>query len=41
MIRTLAKAVATGTEDTRYPKWFLGRVYTRRRWRKLAESAHR
>ena len=41
VIRTLVKAVATGTEGTRYPKWFVGRVYTRRRWRKLAESAHR
>jgi hypothetical protein len=41
VIRTLVKAVATGTEYTRYPKWFVGRVYTRRRWRKLAESAHR
>jgi hypothetical protein len=41
VIRTLVKSVATGTEDTRYLKRFVGRVYTRRRWRKLAESAHR
>ena len=26
--------------NTRNPKWFVGRVYIRR-WRKLAESAHR
>ena len=30
-----------GTEDTRYAKWFVDRFYTRRRWRKLAETAHR
>jgi hypothetical protein len=41
VIRTLVKAVAAGTEDTRYPKWFVGRVYIRRRWRRLAEHAHR
>jgi hypothetical protein len=40
VIPTLVKAVAAGTEVTRYPKWFVGRVYTRRRWRSLAESAH-
>jgi hypothetical protein len=28
-------------EDARYAKWFMGRVYTRRRWRKLAETAQR
>jgi hypothetical protein len=26
---------------TRYAKWFVNRFYTRRRWRKLAETAHR
>jgi radical SAM superfamily enzyme YgiQ (UPF0313 family) len=36
MLRTLVKAVATGTEDTRYAKWFVDRLFTRRRWRKLA-----
>jgi radical SAM superfamily enzyme YgiQ (UPF0313 family) len=41
VIRTLVKAVATVTEDTRYAKWFVDRFYTRRRWRKLAESAPR
>ena len=28
-------------EDTRYAKWFVDRFYTRSRWRKLAETAHR
>lgn len=28
-------------EDTRYATWFVDRFYTRRRWRKLAETAHR
>jgi hypothetical protein len=41
VIRTLVKAVTTGTEDTRYAKWFVDRFYTRRRWRKLAETAPR
>lgn len=36
MLRTLARAGLTGTEETRYAKWFLDRVVTRRRWRKLA-----
>ncbi len=35
------KAVATGAEDTRYAKWLVDPFATRRRWRKLAESAHR
>jgi hypothetical protein len=35
------KAVTTGTEDTRYAKRFVDRFYTRRRWRKLAETAQR
>jgi radical SAM superfamily enzyme YgiQ (UPF0313 family) len=34
--RTLVKAVFTGSEDTRYAKWLVDRLYTRRRWRKLA-----
>jgi hypothetical protein len=41
VLRTLAKAVVTGSEDTRYAKWFVDRFYTRRRWRKLAETAQR
>jgi hypothetical protein len=28
-------------EDPRYAKWFVDRFYTRRRWRKLAETAQR
>ena len=40
VIRAVVKAATTGTEDTRYAKWFVDRFYTRRRWRKLAESAH-
>jgi radical SAM superfamily enzyme YgiQ (UPF0313 family) len=41
VFRTLAKAVVTGTEDTRYAKWFVDRFYTRRRWRKLAGTPPR
>jgi hypothetical protein len=41
VLRTLAKAVVTGTEGTRYAKWFVDRVHTRRRWRRLAESVTR
>jgi radical SAM superfamily enzyme YgiQ (UPF0313 family) len=41
VLRTLVKAATTGSEDTRYAKWFVDRFYTRRRWRKLAETAHR
>ena len=39
VLRTLVKAVLTGTEDTRYAKWFVDRFFTRRRWRKLAGQA--
>ena len=39
VLRALAKAVLTGTEETRYAKWFVDRFYTRRRWRKLAGGA--
>ena len=39
MLRTLVKSAATGTEDTRYAKWFVDRFFTRRRWRKLAGQA--
>ena len=38
MLRSLARAVLTGTEDTRYAKWFVDRFVTRRRWRKLANQ---
>ena len=36
MIRTLLRAVFTGTEESRYAKWFVDIFYTRRRWRKIA-----
>ena len=36
VISALARAIVTGTEETRYAKWFVDVVYTRRRWRKLA-----
>ena len=35
------RSVTTGTEGPRYATWFVDRFYTRRRWRKLAETAHR
>src|SRR5215470_5973152 len=39
VLRSLARAVLTGTEDTRYAKWFVDRFFTRKRWRKLADQA--
>ncbi|MFZ1061407.1 MAG: radical SAM protein [Candidatus Rokuibacteriota bacterium] len=39
VMRALAKAILTGSEETRYAKWFVDRFYTRRRWRKLAGGA--
>ena len=39
--RTLLRAVFTGTEDSRYAKWFVDVFYTRRRWRKIAGEAAR
>ena len=36
VVRALARALVTGTEETRYAKWFVDVFYTRRRWRKLA-----
>ena len=36
VISALVRAIMTGTEETRYAKWFVDVVYTRRRWRKLA-----
>jgi radical SAM superfamily enzyme YgiQ (UPF0313 family) len=41
VIRAISKAVFSGTEETRYAKWFVDRFYTRRRWRKLAGEAAR
>jgi radical SAM superfamily enzyme YgiQ (UPF0313 family) len=40
-VRTLAKAVLTGVEETRYAKWFSDRLFVRRRWRRLARAATR
>ncbi len=39
VVRALVRAVVTGTEETRYAKWFVDVVFTRRRWRKLAGGA--
>jgi radical SAM superfamily enzyme YgiQ (UPF0313 family) len=39
--RTLLRAIFTGTEDSRYAKWFVDVFYTRRRWRKIAGEAAR
>ena len=39
MIRTLLRAVLTGTEESRYAKWFVDIFYTRRRCRKIAGEA--
>lgn len=36
VVRALGRALLTGTEETRYAKWFVDVVYTRRRWRRLA-----
>jgi anaerobic magnesium-protoporphyrin IX monomethyl ester cyclase len=40
-VRTLAKAVLTGVEETRYAKWFSDRLFVRRRWRRLARATTR
>ena len=40
-LRIIAKAVLTGREESRYAKWVVDRLYTRRRWRKIASSASR
>jgi radical SAM superfamily enzyme YgiQ (UPF0313 family) len=39
VIRAIGRAILTGTEETRYAKWFVDVFYTRRRWRKLAGEA--
>jgi radical SAM superfamily enzyme YgiQ (UPF0313 family) len=39
VVRALVRAVATGTEETRYAKWFMDMFFTRRRWRRLAGGA--
>jgi anaerobic magnesium-protoporphyrin IX monomethyl ester cyclase len=39
--RALARALVTGREETRYAKWFVDVLFTRRRWRRLAGGAVR
>jgi len=39
--QVLLKAVVTGTEETRFAKWFNDRLFVRRRWRGLAAEAAR
>jgi radical SAM superfamily enzyme YgiQ (UPF0313 family) len=37
-VRIMIKAIFTGSEETRYAKWFVDRFTTRRKWRKIAEQ---
>ena len=37
--RILVKAIFSGVEEARYAKWFVDRINTRRRWRKIASKA--
>jgi anaerobic magnesium-protoporphyrin IX monomethyl ester cyclase len=39
--RALGRALLTGREETRYAKWFVDVLFTRRRWRRLAGGAVR
>jgi len=41
VIRALGRAILTGREETRYAKWFVDVLFTRRRWRRLAGGAVR
>jgi radical SAM superfamily enzyme YgiQ (UPF0313 family) len=41
VVRALVRAVFTGHEETRYAKWFVDVLFTRRRWRRLAGGAAR
>jgi radical SAM superfamily enzyme YgiQ (UPF0313 family) len=41
VVRALARALLTGREETRYAKWFVDVLFTRRRWRRLAGGAVR
>ncbi len=38
-LRTIARAVFGGIEETRYAKWFVDRYYIRRRWRRTVREA--
>ncbi len=39
VFRILWKAAVEGVEETRYAKWFVDRLFTRRQWRKLQQRA--
>ena len=39
--RALGRALLTGREETRYAKWFVDVLFTRRRWRRLAGGVSR
>jgi anaerobic magnesium-protoporphyrin IX monomethyl ester cyclase len=41
VVRALVRATVTGREETRYAKWFVDVLFTRRRWRRLAGGAAR
>jgi radical SAM superfamily enzyme YgiQ (UPF0313 family) len=41
VVRALVRATFTGREETRYAKWFVDVLFTRRRWRRLAGGAVR
>jgi radical SAM superfamily enzyme YgiQ (UPF0313 family) len=41
VVRALGRALFTGVEETRYAKWFVDVLFTRRRWRRLAGGATR
>jgi radical SAM superfamily enzyme YgiQ (UPF0313 family) len=41
VVRALVRAAFTGREETRYAKWFVDVLFTRRRWRRLAGGAAR
>jgi anaerobic magnesium-protoporphyrin IX monomethyl ester cyclase len=36
--RMLIKGIMTGQEETRYVKWFVDRIFTRKRWKKLEKA---
>jgi hypothetical protein len=38
VLKSLAVAVLNGAEETRYAKWFIDRIYTRRRWKRVARQ---
>lgn len=40
-LRIIAKAILTGREESRYAKWIIDRLFTRRRWRRLASGTAR